>query len=343
MLSPDLARHMLRQMYRIRTFEQRLHKFYDYCGYYAQDSPDEEARSSDDLLMCSSYDFVSTGVIGGAVHLYIGEEAVSVGVCSVLNQDDCVASTHRGHGHAIAKGARLDRTLAELMGRVDGYSRGCGGSMHIFDMDDGILGGNGIVGGGIPLALGPAFAAKYRGGQQVSVGFFGDGAAQQGTFHESINIAALWKLPVIFVCENNMYANTTPQALSFPTEDIAPRGPVYGIPGVIVDGQDVVAVHEAAAVAVARARAGEGPTLLEAKTYRFQGHCGSVSEHQNPDECAEWCQRDPIAIFERRLTADGLLAPADQQALLAEIAAEMDAAEEFAKSSPLPEPAMIGV
>jgi pyruvate dehydrogenase E1 component alpha subunit len=334
---------MLRRMYRIRFFEQRLSKFYDYCGYYAQNSAEMEAESSDDLMTCVSYDFASGGMIGGAVHLYIGEEAVAVGVCADLNSDDVIASTHRGHGHAIAKGADLRYTLAELMGRETGYSRGCGGSMHIFDMPDGILGGNGIVGAGMPIALGPAFAAKYRGGQQVSIGFFGDGAANQGTFHESMNLAALWKLPVIFVCENNLYANSTPAALSYPTEDLAPRAEGYGVPGVVVDGQDVLAVHQVASEAIARARRGEGPTMIEAKTFRFQGHCGIATEHQSPDECALWCKRDPIDIFEQKLLADGTLTPEAREDIRAEIAAEVDEAEEFAKQSPLPEPAMLGV
>ncbi|MBM3501553.1 MAG: thiamine pyrophosphate-dependent dehydrogenase E1 component subunit alpha, partial [Armatimonadetes bacterium] len=287
-------------MVRIRCFEERLKDFYDYRGFFQQ-SAEEEARSADDLLTCVSYEFGSEGMIGGAVHLYIGQEAVAVGVCAALRDTDWVASTHRGHGHAIAKGADLKRTLAELMGRETGHSRGCGGSMHIFAPEIGLLGGNGIVGAGMPIALGPAFAAKYRGEDGVSVAFFGDGAANQGTFNESINLAAIWKLPVLFVCENNLWANATPYEIAFHTHDIADRASGYGIPGMAVDGQDVLAMYDAAKTAVDRARAGDGPTLIEAKTYRFEGHCGASSGHQDPETCAEWMKRDPIAQLTRRL------------------------------------------
>jgi pyruvate dehydrogenase E1 component alpha subunit len=337
MAPPEVAKEMLRKMYRIRYFEERLKKFYDYSGYYPISSAVAAAKTADDLLTCVSYDFASSGLIGGAVHLYIGQEAVAVGICAHLTDEDAVVSTHRGHGHAIAKGADLKRMLAELMGRDTGYCHGCGGSMHIFSPEIGLMGGNGIVGAGMPIALGPAFAAKYRGTDAVSVAFFGEGGANQGTFHESLNLAALWKLPVLFVCENNLYANDTPVALSLPTRDMAPRAAGYGVPGVVVDGQDVMAVYEASGEAVTRARAGGGPTLIEAKTYRFEGHCGVSSGHQNPDECAEWCRRDPIALFEQRLTADATMGEADMQALRDEVMAEVDEAEAFAKSSPWPE------
>ncbi|MFQ6097835.1 MAG: thiamine pyrophosphate-dependent dehydrogenase E1 component subunit alpha [Armatimonadota bacterium] len=336
-------RHMLRQMYRIRFFEERVKQFYDYRAYFVSNSPTQGADGADELLTSVLYDFASEGMIGGAVHLYIGQEAVAVGVCSALGQEDCVVSTHRGHGHAIAKGADAKRVLAELMGKESGYCRGCGGSMHIFAPEIGLMGGNGIVGAGLPIALGPAFAAKYRGEPHVSVAFFGDGAANQGTFNESLNLAATWKLPVIFVCENNLHAASTPAAIAFPAEDIAPRSHGYGIPGRVVDGQDVVAVYREASEAVGRARAGCGPTLIEAKTYRYEGHCGVSRGHENPEECAEWRKRDPIALHERRLLALGVVSRDDLQQMRAEVAAEMDEAEEYAKAAPLPEPVMLGL
>jgi pyruvate dehydrogenase E1 component alpha subunit len=339
-MDPALQKDMLRQMLRIRVFEERLRDFYDYPGFF-QHSPAEEAQSADDLLTCVSYEFGSEGMIGGAVHLYIGQEAVAVGVCAALRDTDWVASTHRGHGHAIAKGADLGRTLAELMGREAGHSRGCGGSMHIFAPEIGLLGGNGIVGAGMPIALGPAFAAKYRGEDGVSVAFFGDGAANQGTFSESVNLAAVWKLPVLYVCENNLWANATPFGLAFPTEDVAARAAGYGIPGVVVDGQDVLAVYEAAKIATDRARAGAGPTLIEAKTYRFQGHCGASTGHQDPETCEQWMRRDPIALLSERLLADGVVSEQDVQDVQDEVRREMDAAVERATASPLPDPSCL--
>ncbi len=331
--------HLLRLMCRIRFFEERLKRFYDYHGYFALSTAAAEAGSADELLTCVSYEFASEGMIGGAVHLSIGQEAVPVGVCSNLNADDAVLSSHRSHGHFIAKGGDVRAALAELMGRATGCSRGCGGSMHLFDPERSFLGGNGIVGGGIPIALGPAFAAKYRGTEQVSVAFFGDGAANQGTFHESLNLAALWKLPVVFVCENNLYANVTPYALAFPMPDIARRAHGYGVPGAIVDGQDVLAVREATGEAVARARAGGGPTLIEARTYRYEGHCGVSAGHQNPEECAAWRKRDPIELFEAKLLDAGVLTSDGCSRLREQVLREIDEAEEFAKNSPFPEPA----
>ncbi len=337
MTQPAVLKDMLTRMYRIRYFEERLKKFYSYSGYYPINSAVAAAKTADDLLTCVSYDFDSSGLIGGAVHLYIGEEAVAVGICAHLTDADSVVSTHRGHGHAIAKGADLRRTLAELMGRDGGYCHGCGGSMHIFAPEIGLLGGNGIVGAGMPIALGPAFAAKYRGTDAVSIAFFGEGASNQGTFHESINLAALWKLPVLFVCENNLYANDTPVALSLPTQDIAPRAEAYGVPGVVVDGQDVLAVYDVAGEAVARARAGEGPTLIEAKTYRYEGHCGVAAGHWNQEECGRWRERDPIPLFERRLLADGAMGEGEMQAVRDQVTAELDEAEAFAVNSPWPD------
>jgi pyruvate dehydrogenase E1 component alpha subunit len=338
MHDPALLKDMLLRMYRIRFFEERLKQFYDYRGFFAPTTAEAEARSADDLLTCVSYEFASAGMIGGAVHLSIGQEAVPVGVCTTLRDTDWVASTHRGHGHAIAKGADLKRTLAELMGRETGHSRGCGGSMHIFAPEIGLLGGNGIVGAGMPIALGPAFAAKYRGEDGASVAFFGDGAANQGTFNESVNLAAIWKLPVLFVCENNLWANATPYEIAFATENMADRASGYGIPGAVVDGQDVLAVHDAAKTAADRARAGDGPTLIEAKTYRFEGHCGASSGHQDPETCAEWMKRDPIRLLEDRMLADGVTTKQDVQDMQDRVKREVDDAEEYAKASPLPDP-----
>ena len=264
--------------YRIRFFEERLKSHYDYRAYFER--PASGARH-DDLVGADGYDFASHGLIGGAVHLSIGQEAVSAGIGAHLGPRDAAFSSHRSHGHAIAKGADLKAAFAELMGRKTGLSRGYGGSMHLFDPANGFLGGNGIIGGQIPLALGPAFAAKYRGEPHVSVVFFGDGGANQGTLLESLNLAALWKLPVLFVCENNLWANQTPVALSLPTEDVAPRAEAFGIPGEIIDGQDVLAVYHLAGEAVSRARSGGGPTFIEAKTFRFEGHCGVSRGHED--------------------------------------------------------------
>lgn len=340
--SPAPFPELLRTMIRIRHFEERLKDFYDYRGFYGEGTVAGGARPTEELLTCVMYDFDVTGLIGGAVHVYIGQEAVATGVCAALSKGDYVTSTHRGHGHAIAMGLDLKRILAELMGRETGYSRGCGGSMHIFSLEDGVLGGNGIVGGGLPLALGPAFAAKYRGDRSVCVGFFGDGASNQGTFHEAMNLAALWKLPVVFVCENNSWAATTPAEIALSTPDVADRAAGYGIPGVVVDGMDVIAVHRAAVEAVDRARTGGGPTLVEAKTFRFEGHAGAgQSSHQDFEAAQKWRKRDPISLLERKVVADGILTPAEVQAFHAEAEAEVDEAVEFAKESAFPAPAFL--
>jgi pyruvate dehydrogenase E1 component alpha subunit len=324
--SPKKLVEMLRLMRRIRHFEERLTTLYRYESYL---------KKSD--LAGDMYDFASKGVIAGAVHLYIGEEAVAVGICTSLAGDDYVTSTHRGHGHAIAKGAAMGPMMAELMGRKTGYSRGCGGSMHIFSKELGLLGGNGIVGAQIPLATGAAFSAKFRGTRQVAVAFLGEGASNQGTFHEAMNIAALWSLPLLFVCENNLYAASTPAAIALATPDVADRAAGYGIPGKIVDGQDVLAVHAAAATAVERARAGEGPTLLECKTYRFTSHAGAgQGKHDNPEELKKWLRRDPIALLEKKLRDDGLMTAVDQETVKQQAIAEVEEAVAFAEKSPFP-------
>jgi len=333
----DMVIGLLRTMTRIRQFEQRLAKFYDYRAYFEKTVSRHESERTEALLTSTLYDFASEGMIGGAVHLYIGQEAVATGVCAHLRDDDYVTGSHRGHGHFLAKGGSARSALAELMGRSGGASHGCGGSMHLYDAARGFLGGNGIIGAQIPLALGPAFAAKYRGEDGVSVCFFGDGAANQGTLYESLNLAAIWKLPVLFVCENNLYAATTPARITLPTEDIAPRAAAFAMPAVIVDGQDVLAVHEVAGEAVQRARRGEGPTFIEAKTYRFFGHCGAEAEHAFAEECAVWQERDPIELLRQRMLQEGLATEGELDEVGAEVGAELDEAEQFAVNSPLPE------
>lgn len=284
----------------------------------------------------------AAGALPGGVHTYIGEEAVAVGICAHLRSDDYITSTHRGHGHIIAKGGEAKLMMAELFGKKTGYCKGKGGSMHIADFSIGILGANGIVGGGIPIATGAGLAAKLRGSDQVAVCFFGDGAASQGTFHEAVNLAAVWKLPVVYVCENNKYAVTTPATKVISVEDIADRGAAYGIPGVTVDAQDVMAVYEVAEEAVKRAREGGGPSLLECKTYRFMGHMGAADPvgdgYRTQEELEEWRRRDPISIFAASLLQRDLLTSEDATGIDAKIKAELDEAVAFAEQSPLPAP-----
>jgi acetoin:2,6-dichlorophenolindophenol oxidoreductase subunit alpha len=247
---------------------------------------------------------MESGRIPGSVHLSVGQEAVAVGVCAALNRDDQITSTHRGHGHMIAKGGDVGAMVAELFGRSTGSCGGKGGSMHVSDPSIGVLGANGIVGAGPPIAVGAAFANQYRGLQRVAVTFFGDGATNQGSLHEAANMAALWKLPCVFVCENNGYAEFTPQAGHQVVRDIADMGAAWGIPAQIVDGMDVVAVYEAALAAVDRARSGNGPTFIEAKTYRYFDHVGIKGlrvNYRSDEEVEEWRRRDPIASLEALL------------------------------------------
>jgi pyruvate dehydrogenase E1 component alpha subunit len=279
-----------------------------------------------------------TGEIPGFVHMYVGEEAVAAGVCANLDERDYITSTHRGHGHCIAKGCDLRRMMAEIYGREDGLCKGRGGSMHIADFSRGMLGANAIVGGGIALATGAALASQVRGSDEVAVAFFGDGAANQGVLHESLNLAAIWRLPALYVCENNGFAESTPAAYATSVPDVAARAAAYGIPGVIADGADAVAVYEAAREAVRRARAGEGPTLLEVKTYRFMGHFeGDPERYRDDGERGEARGRDAIGALRERLASSG----ADLEALQAELESEIDEAVAFAKASPLPDPAQI--
>ncbi len=308
---PDQCIEMYRQMLLIRRFEER------------------------------ALDLRLEDRVHGVVHPYIGQEAIAVGVCANLRVTDRIVSNHRGHGHCIAMGADVDRMMAELFGLRDGYCKGKGGSMHIADFDVGMLGANGIVGAGLPITAGAGVAAQLEGTDGVAVGFFGDGATGEGPFHESLNIASLWKLPVIWVCENNQYAVETPVASSLAAANVADLAAGYDMPGHVVDGNDVLAVYEAAKQAVARARAGEGPTLLECKTWRKHQH--ALRDVVNPDRrpadmIAHWSSRDPLEGFERYLLARGIM-NADQ---LADVGQTIDQdlvdAVAFADASPYPEP-----
>jgi TPP-dependent pyruvate/acetoin dehydrogenase alpha subunit len=245
--------------------------------------------------------------VGGALHSSAGQEAVPAGVCAHLTEKDYIGSTHRGHGHCIAKGVEPRRMMAELFGRTTGSNKAKGGSMHIADMSKGMLGTNGIVGTAIPLALGAALTSKIKESGRVAVSFFGDGGANQGVLHECMNLAAVWKLPVVFCCENNFYAISTPVEYSFAGASIADRASAYGMPGAAVDGMDIFAVHEAAGEAVARARAGEGPTLLECRTYRFGGHtvADDPRAYRTEEEEQRWWARDPIVQFRDRVVPQG--------------------------------------
>jgi pyruvate dehydrogenase E1 component alpha subunit len=280
----------------------------------------------------------------GFLHLYVGEEAVAAGVCAALTDEDQITSTHRGHGHLIAKGGDFRRMMAELMGKATGYCKGKGGSMHISDLSLGILGANGIVGGGLPIAVGAGFTNRYRGTDTVSVAFFGDGASNIGAFHEAANMAAALALPVVFVCENNEYGEYTRRDRSQANDDVVDRAAGYGMPGAIVDGMDVVAVHEAALAAVARARGGGGPSMIEAKTYRFFNHHGVQNlgqKYRTDEEVLAARERDPITLFETRLADLGVLDADGAAAVRAEVQAAVDEAVAFAEESPLPDPAGI--
>ena len=312
-ISPQDQRELLRLMQTIRRFEER-----------------------------ASADYVA-GDIYGTVHCYIGEEAIAVGVCSALNPDDQIISTHRGHGHCIAKGADLNRMMAELYGREDGYCKGKGGSMHIADFNIGMLGANGIVAGGISIITGAGLAAQLEGKGRVAVSFFGDGASCAGPFHEALNIAAAWKLPMIYVCENNLWAVNTAATVALSVQDVGARAEGYGIPGIIVDGNDIFAVHEATAEAAARARAGDGPTLIECKTYRHRRHTERPTQVdiRPQEEIDAWLNedKDPIARLVRHLKSQqGQLTDEEWAAMDAEILQKIEDAVTFARSSPFPSP-----
>ncbi len=280
----------------------------------------------------------NAGLVKGTAHSYVGQEAVAAGACAALREDDSIVGNHRGHGHCLAKGARVDRMMAELMGRATGYCQGLGGSMHIAALDLNILGCNGIVAAGVPIGAGAALAARLRGTDRVVVTFFGDGGANQGVVHETLNLAAVWKLPFIFLCENNQYALSTASTRTTAGSSIAARAAAYGIPGMRIDGNDVLGVHEAALAAVARARAGEGPTLIEAVTYRWGGHSmrANLPQYRTDTEEREWMQRDPIGRFESLVLERKLVTPTRLKELREAVEVELDEAVRFATESPEP-------
>lgn len=279
----------------------------------------------------------AAGQIPGFVHLYIGEEAVATGACANLTDKDYITSTHRGHGHLIAKGGKLNLMMSELFGRATGYCKGKGGSMHIADVNLGILGANGIVGAGQPIATGAAFGCKYKQTDAVSVCFFGDGASNRGTFHEALNMASIFKLPAIYICENNMYGISNNQKNHTNVNDISDRAAAYGIPGVTVDGNDVIAVYEAVKEAVKRARKGDGPSLIECKTWRHRGHFeGDPCVYKDPQEQETWLKKDPILKLEKKLLDHNVITEQEFVQLKADAKAKIEAAVEYAKSSPEP-------
>ncbi len=280
------------------------------------------------------------GLSRGSSHAALGQEAVAVGACAAIGEDDYITSTHRGHGHAIAKGADIGRMMAEILGRSDGYCRGKGGSMHIADFSIGMLGANGIVGGGFGLAAGAALSAQLRGVERIVLCFFGDGAINQGAFHEISNLAGIWKLPLVLLCENNQFAMSARATAMVSGGDLAARSSAFGFPSESVDGMDVLAVRAAVRRAADRARAGDGPTLIVANCYRFAGHfSGDTMSYRSRDEGDPWLKRDPLVTFRRVLVEQGLVDDAEADAI--EHAAELAVREaiEFAKLSPFPEPA----
>jgi TPP-dependent pyruvate/acetoin dehydrogenase alpha subunit len=308
-ISKDRLEFMYERMMKIRLFEDRVRVLF------------------------------AAGEMPGFVHLYLGEEAVAAGTCATLNDDDYITSTHRGHGHILAKGGEMRCMMAELYGKATGYNKGKGGSMHIAWPELGILGANGILAAGMPIATGAALSAKYRGTGQVAACFFGDGASNEGAAHETMNIAAAFDLPIVFVCENNLYAVGTYQPSVRHIEDIADRATAYGMPGVVVDGNDVIAVYEAVSAAVERARRGDGPTLIECKTYRWQTHFeGEPDTYRPPEEVAAWRAREPIAPYRSLLIAQGFFTEEELASIDEAIKQELDEAVEFARESPLPEP-----
>ena len=313
-LPPDLHVDLYRTMRRIRAFDEKVAELF------------------------------TGGEIKGTAHSYVGQEAVAAGVCASLGPEDFMASHHRGHGHCIAKGARLDLMMAELMGRESGYCQGLGGSMHIADLGLNILGANGIVGAAMPLSTGAGLAARLDGTGRVAVAFFGDGAANQGVFHESLNLASVWKLPLVFVCENNQYALSTSFRDTTSVDQVAERAVAYGIPGRTIDGNDVVEVYEAVREAVERARAGEGPTLVEAMTYRWGGHSmrANIRDPRSEEEYAAWMERDPVQRVERELVNVEIVDEAGIESIGSEVVAELDEAVEFGRAADQPAADVLG-
>lgn len=280
------------------------------------------------------------GKVPGLAHLYVGEEAIAVGVCAALREDDYITSTHRGHGHVLAKGADAKHMMAELFGKKTGCCKGKGGSMHIADMKKGVLGANGIAGGGLPIATGAGWSAKWRGTDQVAACFFGDDASNNGTFHESLNLASLHKLPVIFVCENNLYGISVCQIKHQPISDVATRAAGYDMPGFVIDGNDVIKVFNSTSEAVKRARIGKGPTLIECKTYRWRGHHegdpNQGGRYRTKDEIEGWKVKCPINRLAKKLLKDKVATKKKLESIENEVIAEIDAAEVFAEKSEFP-------
>ena len=310
-LERETLLHMYRTMVAIRRFEETVRELYHRA-----------------LML-------------GLSHLYLGEEAVATGACAALRKGDYITSTHRGHGHCLAKGGKLDRMLAEILGRATGYCKGKGGSMHIADVALGILGANGVVGGGFGIASGAGLSIKLRGRDQVVVCFFGDGSTNQGSFHETANISALWKLPVIYVCENNLYGLSTPIANAVAVKNLTDRALAYGMPAVSVDGNDVIAVYRAVADAAEKARAGQGPSFIECLTYRHSGHhvgdAGDGKTYRTTEEMAAWKAKDPIPRFRAELLQWGVASEEDVRDIEQAVEQELERAIEFAKASPFPQ------
>jgi pyruvate dehydrogenase E1 component alpha subunit len=308
-LGKDKLREMYKRMVTIRRFEERVR-----------------------------YLFLE-GIMPGTIHQCDGQEATAVGVCSALKEGDTVASTHRPHGHAIAKGLTVDEMMAELFGKTTGCCKGKGGSMHVGNMEKGMLPAIAIVGGNLPIVAGMALAMKMQGKKNVSVSFFGDGASNEGAFHESLNLAAMYDLPALFVCENNLYGASTPISMTCKLKDIADRAAAYGMEGVVADGNDVLAVYEAAIRLIEKARNGKGPSLLELKTYRRCGHSRRDAKlYMDKEEMDQWMGRDPITIFAGKLMEEGALSREELDAVEKEVDEEIEAAVVFAQESPLPNP-----
>jgi pyruvate dehydrogenase E1 component alpha subunit len=308
-LPSDKLIEMFRKMLEIRLFEEKVFELY------------------------------GQNLVPGTIHLYAGEESVAVGICNALEKTDYVTSTHRGHGHCIAKGADLKRTMAEILGKKTGYCKGKGGSMHIADFSVGMLGATAVVGAGLPIAVGAGLSAKLRKSNQVVVCFFGEGASNQGTFHESLNMASVWKLPVVFVCENNLYAMGTRQSLVMNIENVSDRAAGYGIEGVKVDGNDVSAVYEVACKAVEKARHGGGPTLVECKTYRHKGHSRvDPAKYRAKEEVQEWLGRDPVKLLRNALIQKHSVTETELQAIEKEVQNQIDEAVKYSLNSPYPAP-----
>lgn len=287
-------------------------------------------------------DLVQSAELVGMAHCYIGEEAVAVGACTALRDEDYITGNHRSHGHPISKGGDVRRAMAELLGKATGYCKGKGGSMHLADFEIGILGESGIVASALPVAVGAALGSKMQNNDRVVISFFGDGASNQGACHEAMNMASIWKLPVIFLCENNQYAVTTSFRDTVAVENISDRAVAYNMPGVLVDGQDVMAMHEATVVAIQRARAGEGPSLIEAQTYRYEDHSEGLNRilrepYRTDEEVEQWKERDPISLHSTWLKEQGVATEEEIDSVWSEVSQAIDDALEFARNSPYPD------